>query len=93
MIRNKQGKKIRYKINRRPSQIKKLSKSGQYKAKKAERTKSSVRAKVEHVFGVVKRQLKYRKTRYRGLRKQIAKFNIMFALANLILADRPCLAV
>ena len=28
----------------------------------------------------------------RGLRKQAAKFNIMFALANLILADRPCLA-
>ena len=24
--------------------------------------------------------------------KQRAKFNIMFALANLILADRPCLA-
>ena len=93
IIRNKQGKKIRYKINRRPSQMKKLSKSGQYKAKKAEHAKSSVRAKVEHVFGVVKRQLKFRKTRYRGLQKQIAKFNIMFALANLILADRPCLAV
>ena len=93
IIRNKQGKKIRYKINRRPSQMKKLSKSGQYKAKKAERAKSSIRAKVEHVFGVVKRQLKFRKTRYRGLQKQIAKFNIMFALANLILADRPCLAV
>lgn len=29
---------------------------------------------------------------YQGLRKQIAKLNIMFALANLILADRPCLA-
>ena len=93
IIRNKQGKKIRYKINRSPSQMKKLSKSGQYKAKKAEHAKSSVRAKVEHVFGVVKRQLKFRKTRYRGLQKQIAKFNIMFALANLILADRPCLAV
>ena len=65
IIRNKQGKKIRYKINRRPSQMKKLSKSGQYKAKKAEHAKSSVRAKVEHVFGVVKRQLKFRKTRYR----------------------------
>ena len=33
-----------------------------------------------------------KKTRYRGLEKQQAKFNIMFALANLILADRPCLA-
>ena len=61
-------------------------------AKKVEHAKSSVRVKVEHVFGVVKRQLRFRKTRYRGLEKQQAKFNIMFALANLILADRPCLA-
>ena len=93
VVRNKAGKKIRYRINRRPSQIRKLSKSGQYKAKKREHAKSSVRAKVEHVFGVVKGLLKFKKTRYRGLRKQEAKFNIMFALANLILADRPCLAV
>ena len=92
IIRNKAGRKIKYRINRRPSQVKKLSKSGQYAAKKAEHAKSSVRAKVEHVFGVVKKQLRFRKTRYRGLEKQRAKFNIMFALANLILADRPCLA-
>ena len=92
IVRNNKGKKIRYQINRRPSQIRKLSKSGQYKAKKREHAKSSVRCKVEHVFGVVKGLLKFKKTRYRGLRKQTAKFNIMFALANLILADRPCLA-
>lgn len=91
LVRNNKGKKIRYQINRRPSQIKKLSKSGQYKAKKREHAKSSVRCKVEHVFGVVKGLLKFKKTRYRGLQKQTAKFNIMFALANLILADRPCL--
>ena len=70
--------------------MKKLSKSGQYAAKKAERAKSSVRAKVEHVFGVVKKQLRFRKTRYRGLEKQRAKFNIMFAPANLILAFMQC---
>lgn len=88
ILRNKSGKKIKYKINRKPSQIKKLSASGQYCAKKAEHKKSSVRAKVEHVFAVVKRQLGYRRTRYRGLKKQTQKLNIMFALANLILADR-----
>ena len=92
VTRNNAGKKIRYKINRRPSQLRKLSKSGQYQAKKREHAKSSVRAKVEHVFGVVKGLLKFKKTRYRGLRKQESKFNIIFALANLILADRPCLA-
>lgn len=92
IVRNQSGRKIKYKINRRPSQIRKLSQSGQYAARKAEHIKSSVRAKVEHVFGVVKRQLRFRRTRYRGLEKQRAKFHIMFALANLILADRPCLA-
>ena len=93
IVRNDQNKKIKYRINRRPSQLEKLSKSGQYAAKKAEHKKSSVRAKVEHVFAVVKGQFRYRKTRYRGLQKQTAKLNMLFALANLILADRPCLAV
>ena len=93
IVRNKVGKKIECRINRRSSQICKLSRSGQYKAKKREHAKSSVRAKAEHVFGIVKDHLKFKKTRYRGLRKQEAKFNIMFARANLILADRPCLAV
>ncbi len=91
VIRNKKGRKIKYKINRKPSQIKKLSAGGQYAARKSEHKKSSVRAKVEHVFAVVKHQLGYRRTRYRALEKQTSKINIMFALANLILADRPCL--
>lgn len=92
VIRNKNGKKIRYKINRRPSQVKKASAHSKGQIKRREREKSSVRAKVEHVFAVVKNRFLYRKTRYRGLRKQTAKLNMVFALANLILADRPCLA-
>ena len=32
--RNKKSRKVKYKINRRPSQVKKLSKGGQYYAKK-----------------------------------------------------------
>ena len=91
--KNANGKRIRYKINRRPSQIAKKSTRSQGQLKRREHEKSSVRAKVEHVFAVVKGQLRYRKTRYRGLRKQTAKLNMMFALANLILADSPCLAV
>lgn len=86
--RNSKGKKIKYLISRRPSAIKKLTKSGQYAAKKREHQKSSVRCKVEHVFAVVKKLFGYRKTRYRGLRKQTAKLNMMFALANLYLAGR-----
>ena len=91
ILKNQSGKKIKYIINRRPSQTKDLSARAKGQIKRREREKSSVRAKVEHVFAVIKKQLRYRKTRYRGLRKQTAKLNIMFALAILILADRPCL--
>ena len=93
ITRNSKGKKIKYVICRKPSSIRKLSKSGQYAAKKREHEKSSVRCKVEHVFAVVKKLFGYRKTRYRGLRKQAAKNFIMFALANLYLADRKSLSV
>ena len=59
IVKNNCGKKIRYKINKRPSQMKKLSRSGQHKAKKSEHRKSSIRAKIEHVFAVVKKLFKY----------------------------------
>ena len=81
VVRNSQKKKVKYRINRRPSQIQKLSNSGQYAAKKTEHKKSSIRSKVEHVFAVVKGQFRYRKARYRGLQKQTAKLNVLIALA------------
>ncbi len=93
VVRNKNGKKIRYKINRRPSQFKNASGRSKAQIKRREHEKSSVRAKVEHVFAVVKNRFRYRKTRYRGLRKQAAKLNMVFALANLLMADRPGLTV
>ena len=89
---DKDGREIRYKINSRPSQAKNAPARSRAQIKRREREKSSVRAKVEHVFAVVKSRFRYRKTRYRGLRKQTAKLNMVFALANLILAVRPCLA-
>lgn len=92
VLRNRKDKKIRYKINRRPSQAKNLSTRSKAQVKRREQEKSSVRAKVEHIFAVVKGRFRYRKTRYRGLQNQTAKLNMVFALANLILADRPCLA-
>ena len=92
LTHNDSGEKIKYVINRRPSSYKNRKPQSKGQIRRREREKSSVRAKVEHVFAVVKKQLKFRKTRYRGLRKQTSKLNMMFALANLILADRPCLA-
>lgn len=85
---NNQGKKISYKINCRPSQSKNNSTRSKGQIKRREREKSSVRAKVEHVFGVVKALFGYRKTRYKGRQKQSAKLHMMFALANLFLADK-----
>ena len=93
IIRNQAGRKIKYKINRRPSQSKKRSVRSQGQIRRREHEKSSVRAKVEHIFAIVKRLFHYRKTRYRGLRKQTAKLNMMFALANLYQADKRCLLV
>ena len=90
--KNIHGKRIQYKSNRRPSQSKSNSARSKSQIKRREREKPSVRAKVEHVVAVVKLQFQFRKTRYRGLPKQVAKMDMIFALANLILADRPCLA-
>jgi IS5 family transposase len=49
------------------------------------RTKSKVRAKVEHVFGVIKRVFGFAKVRYRGLDKNAHKLFVVSALANLFM--------
>jgi IS5 family transposase len=50
-----------------------------------ERQKSSVRAKVEYPFLIVKRLFGYCKVRYRGLRKNLTQAYILCALANLFM--------
>jgi len=50
------------------------------------RTKSRVRAKVEHVFGVIKHVFGYTKTRYRGLAKNAHALFVTSALANIFMA-------
>jgi IS5 family transposase len=59
--------------------------------KELERLKAQVRAKVEHVFHVVKNLFGYRKVRYRGLAKNTAQLYTLFALANLVLAKKHLL--
>ncbi len=53
-----------------------------------ERCKSSLRAKVEHPFRVIKRQFGYTKVRYRGLAKNTAQVLTLFALSNLWMVRR-----
>ena len=50
------------------------------------RTKSRVRAKVEHAIGVIKRIFGFIKVRYRGLAKNAHRLFVTAALANLYLA-------
>jgi len=51
--------------------------------KKRNRKQSSVRARVEHVFRVIKRQFGFEKVRYRGLKKNASQVNLLVGLANL----------
>ncbi len=55
------------------------------------RTKSQVRAKVEHSIGVIKRIFGFSKTRYRGLAKNLHRLEVSAALANLYLVQRRLL--
>lgn len=50
------------------------------------RTKSTVRAKVEHPFGVIKRVFGFVKVRYRGLAKNTQRLWVSCGLANLFVA-------
>ena len=56
------------------------------------RAKSRVRARVEHVFAVVKRLWGFTKVRYRGLVKNGTRAFVATALANLYLARQRLLA-
>ena len=56
------------------------------------RTKSKVRAKVEHAFLVIKRIFGWAKVRYRGLAKNTHWLQISCGLANLYVSRRRLLA-
>ena len=57
------------------------------------RTKSKVRARVEHVFQVMKLKFGFVKVRYRGLKKNAHRLFVTCALVNLFVSRRKLLAV
>ena len=59
----------------------------------ANRYKSKIRSRVEHVFGVMKRQFGFTKVRYRGLDKNAQCVFTKCALVNLVLAKKTLLVV
>jgi transposase, IS5 family len=77
---------IRYRINRRPAR-RPLNDHQRF----INRRRSAARARVEHVFHVVKRLWGFTKVRYRGLAKNTARLFTAFALANLYLLRRRLL--
>lgn len=54
----------------------------------AEKTKASIRSKVEHPLRVPERQFGYAKVRYRGLAKNTSQIVTLFDLSNLWMARR-----
>ena len=79
---------VRYRVNRRaPGGNKNLSP----RWRKINRARSRTRACCEHPFRVVKQLWGFEKTRYRGIKKNLARAQTMFALANLYAVRRQLL--
>jgi IS5 family transposase len=78
---------VRYRVNRRPSGTKPLNE----RWRKINRARSRHRARCEHPFRVVKHLWGFNKTRYRGIAKNLARAQTMFALANLYAVRRSLL--
>jgi IS5 family transposase len=60
---------------------------------KEEKIKASIRAKLEHLFHIIKNLLRHKKTRYRALAKIHAQLYSLFGLANLVMAKMRLLAM
>ena len=56
-----------------------------------EKVKAQIRARVEHPFHVVKNLFNHKKARYRGLAKNGAQYDTLFALGNLVIAKKALL--
>jgi transposase, IS5 family len=78
---------IRYRINRRPPGRRPRSEYW----RQINRTRSRIRARGEHPFLIVKRLWGFAKVRYRGLAKNLARAQTLFALANLYSVRRQLL--
>ena len=74
---------IEFRINRRPGKLPRVSDNAIDWERYIEKRKSAVRCKVEHPYRIVKNLFGFRKTVYRGLRKNLNRLHVLFASANL----------
>ena len=79
------GRKVEWQVAMRPGKRRKLDPESPEAL--AEKSKASVRAKVEHPFLKVKRGFGYAKVRYRGLAKNMERLALLFGLGNLLTAE------
>ena len=79
---------VRYRVNRRAND-RKQGLNERWRA--INRARSRTRACGEHAFHIVKRLWGFTKVRYRGLAKNLARAQTMFALANLYMVRRRLL--
>jgi transposase, IS5 family len=88
-----QGLAVNWHIAMRPGKRAALDLKNALAAKidQVEKIKASIRAKVEHPFRLIKQQFGYTKLRYRGLAKNTARLQVMFALGNLWMARKVIL--
>jgi len=78
------GRNVQWHIAMRPGKRSALGKSNMGRMLESyERTKASLRSRVEHPFRVIKCQFGFTKVRYRGLAKNTAQLKMLFTLANL----------
>jgi transposase, IS5 family len=78
------GQEVKWHIAKRRKTVENMVDGWQKSLVQAyEKLKARVRARVEHPFHVVKNIFKYKKTRYKGLAKNDAQLNVLFALSNL----------
>lgn len=75
---------LKWRIAKRRKPIKQMAECWQKSLALAyEKLKARIRAKVEHPFHIVKNIFRHRKTRYKGIEKNHAQLNMLFALSNL----------
>lgn len=79
---------IDFRVNCRPGRLPRVSDNAIDWERYIENRKSAVRCKVEHSYRIVKDIFGFRKTVYRGLRKNLNRLHVLFASANLYMLAR-----
>ena len=80
-----EGRKVTWHVAMRPGKRKTLQPESIEAVD--EKTKASIRAKVEHPFRYVKRMFHYSKERYRGLQKNTERIALLLGFTNLLIGD------